>query len=159
MNAVFDFRMTTTTIQFVIDTVGITTNLLIVFLYLTRTQLRAINGFHLMFILALADFLICFGDMMFASRRLIQFFFNVDLSQPIKRYWVMLYCLPHYTGLQLSQITSCIISIERIRAIQFPVHYRNSKHKRNAYVIGVLATIYSIVAILFTNAIASNFNV
>src|SRR3569832_95403 len=109
MNATFDFRLVTCSIQVAIDTVGITTNLLIVCLYLTRSKLRMINGFHLMFVLALADVFICAGDMMLASRRLIQFFLNIDQSTQIKRYWVMLFCLPCFTGMHVAQIIACVI--------------------------------------------------
>jgi hypothetical protein len=159
MNATFDFRLVTCSIQVAIDTVGVTANLLIVCLYLTRTRLRAINGFHLMFILALADVFVCAGDMILASRRLIQYALNIDQSLPIKRYWVMLLCMPNFTGIQVAQITTCAITLERIRALVYPNLYRNSRHKRNAYIIGSVATVYGVVALLITNFMAQNFYV
>jgi hypothetical protein len=159
MNATFDFRLTTCSIQVVIDVIGITTNLLIVCLYLTRTRLRAINGFHLMFILALADVFVCAGDMILASRRLIQYFLNIDQSLQIKRYWVMLLCLPNFMGAQVAQITACAITLERMRALVYPTQYRNSRHKRNAYIIGIAATVFGVGAILITNVLAPNFYV
>jgi hypothetical protein len=51
----------------------------------------------------------------------------------------------------MSQLVSCVIALDRLRAIRMPLNYRNSNHKRFAYLIGGITAAYSVSA-LFVNA-------
>jgi hypothetical protein len=132
-------------LQISVSSIGTLTNLLIIVLYIMYRSLRQLNGFHLMLLLAIGDFLTCLGDTLSIALTIPDRMFNArDFFPKMTTMSCLFYISPGIVGQQWSILIACVIAIDRIRAIKSPLVYRNENHQRTAAIICAIVAVYSV---------------